>query len=206
VTGLGFLLIGGRLLYISLFSIKFKSIESYDFDQNQQRLIYQYGGLLRKKQAFYAFSDIQQLLLDIDPWAKTRLLLELRSGKVLCLNGQVYPQKQPFWQGEEWKMWQSIADQVSQKINRSWKLTVGFGQVWRQEELTQNKYAKSIKWAFPSSLESAKVWMFDRSTHSIYYQDSKTQQIKAMCNFPGELSEARKISPSKLKLIKRFSG
>jgi hypothetical protein len=93
VTGLGFLLIGGRLLYISLFSIKFKSIDSYDFDQNQQRLIYQYGGLLRKKQAFYAFSDIQQLLLDIDPWAKTRLLLELRSGKVLCLNGQVYPQK-----------------------------------------------------------------------------------------------------------------
>jgi hypothetical protein len=171
VTGLGFLLIGGRLLYISLFSIKFKSIESYAFDQNQQRLTYEYGGLLRKKQEFYAFSDIQQLVLDFDPWAKTRLFLELRSGKVLCLNGQI-PKNQLLWQGEAWQSMQSIADQVSQKINCPWKLTVGFGKTWLQEQLTRNKYAR----AFLGNIEPVKIWVFDRSNRSISYQNGAVSQ------------------------------
>jgi hypothetical protein len=179
VPGLGFLLIGGRLLHISLLSTKFKLIESYSFDHSQQRLTYQYGGLLHHKQQFYAFSDIQQLVLDIDPWAKARLFLELRSGKVLCLNGQVYPQDQPFWQGADWSVVQSIADQVSQQINLPWKLSVGFGQTWLQEQLAQNKYAKSIKWDFPINTEPAKMWVFDRAAQLISYQDSKNRQAYA---------------------------
>ncbi len=179
LPGLGFLLIGGRLLYISLLSTKFKSIESYCFDHSQQRFTYQYGGLLRHKQQSYAFFDIQQLVLDVDQWAKARLFLELRSGKVLCLNGQVYPKSQPFWQGEDWPAVQSIADRVSQQINLPWKLSVGFGQSWLQEQLAQNKYAKSMKWAFPSNTEPSKVWVFDRATQSISYQDSKTRQAYA---------------------------
>ena len=110
-------------------------------------------------------------MLDIDSCAKTRLFLELRSGKVLCLNGQV-PKNQLLWQSADWTLTQSIADQVSQKINRPWKLSVGFGQTWLQEKVVRNKYAR----VFLSNIEPVKVWVFDRSTRSVYYQDNKMQQ------------------------------
>jgi hypothetical protein len=185
VSGMGFLFMGGRLLYISLLSGKFKSIESYDFDQSKNKLTYRYGGLLRQCQENYALSDIKKIILDLDPWAKARLFLELRSGEVLCLNGQVYSIKQPFGQGEEWQPLQVVANQVSQQVHLPWQLTVGFGQIWMSGQLTQNKYTPAIKRAWPNYSQLFTMWVFergaslgkDRSAGFITYHPGETSQV-----------------------------
>jgi len=151
--GVFFAFVGLRLLYISLLSVESRAIEAYRFDQSQNRLTYEYGGLWRRTKEHHAFSDIQQMMLDVDPWAKTRLFLELRSGAVLCLSGQFYPVGKSPWQGNEWQQLQPIANAVSLQTHRPWKLTLGFGQSWLQKQIIENKYASAIARFFKASLD-----------------------------------------------------
>lgn len=89
IPGIFLSIAGLQLLHACLFSTRAKAIESYEFDRSQGTFTYQYGGLLRQDQKRYPFAEIQQIILDIDPWTKAWLFLEMRSGEVLCLNGQI---------------------------------------------------------------------------------------------------------------------
>jgi hypothetical protein len=174
VSGMFFFLIGIRTLYVSLFSIRSKLIESYCINQAQNQLTYQYGGLLRQRQDTYAFSDIHRLVLDIDAWAKARLFLEMKSGELLCLSGQAHPSRQSPWQGVQWQQIQPVADEVSRRLHRSWQLALGLGQTWIEERMAHNKRGKAIARWFKANRKLLQVWVFDHSTNSVTCQDNKT--------------------------------
>ena len=194
VPGLFFALIGLRLLYNDLWSTRSKAIESYWFDQHQRQLTYQFGGLLRQRQIHYAFSEIQQIVLDLDPWAKARLFLEMKSGELLCLNGQIYPIGKSPWQGEVWQSLVPIADRVSDRLHRPWNLTIGLGQIWLQRQVAENRFVRQMVRRFSINLDPAQIWMFDRSAGLVTSQQGKNQQTYALQDIgevqvkPGELS------------------
>lgn len=174
VPGMFFCLGGMQALYVSLFSIRAKLIESYCIDQTQNQLTYEYGSLWRRHQEHYAFSDIHRIVLDVDTWAKARLFVEMRSGELLCLSGQVRPSEKSPWEGAEWQQVQPIADDVSRRIHRPWQLALGFGQTWIEKYVAQNHYAKLLfKW-LKANLKSFPIWVFDQSSHSAICQDGQT--------------------------------
>lgn len=193
VSGLFFSLIGLKSLHDGLWGTRSKTIESYCFDLHQSQLTYQFGGLLRKQQVHYAFSQIQQIALDLDPWAKARLFLETESGELLCLNGQIYPVGKSLWQGETWQSLVPIADLVSDRLHRPWNLTIGLGQLWMQRQVAENRYAKMMVRTFRINLD-AQLWIFDRSAGLVTGRHGQTQQtytlpeIVAVQVKPGKIS------------------
>jgi hypothetical protein len=179
VPGVFFSLIGLRLLYISLFSIQSKAIESYCFDQTQNSLIYQYGSLLRQKQERYAFSDIHRIILDLDLSAKARLFLTVRSGEMICLSGEMHPSVKNMLQGSEIQQLQPIANEVSRRVRCPYQLSLGLGQSWMQNQLAQNNQARAVMKFLKVGLETPDVWIFDHSAGSVTSEDrTRSENLK----------------------------
>ncbi|MBD2539367.1 hypothetical protein [Coleofasciculus sp. FACHB-SPT36] len=193
-----FFLVGINALYVSLLSIRSKLIESYCIDQTQNRLTYQYGSLWRQRQEHYDFSDIHRVILDVDPWAKVRLFVEMRSGELLCLCGQAHPSVKSPWEGAEWQQVQPIADEVSRRVYCPWQLALGFGQTWIDKYVAPNPYAKVTAQWLKANVQSSKVWVFDRSGHCIISQDSntvKTYTLRDFVDVQVQLTPSRRLVP-----------
>src|SRR5579883_9302 len=170
LPGVCMLLGGGKSLHNTLFNIRTKAIESYRFDQEQNQVIYQYGGLFRQRQQHYPFSTIQRLILDLDQSAAAWLLLELRSGDLLCLNRRANQLERQTFRGSNWQELQPLADEMSRLLRRPWQLTVGFSSKWLQAQVLRHKRASGIARFFGISLEPPTIWIFDRSSRTILQQ------------------------------------
>ncbi|MBW4470784.1 MAG: hypothetical protein KME45_10330 [Stenomitos rutilans HA7619-LM2] len=169
-----FFLLGLRSLSVSLFSIKTRAFESYQFDSTQHQLIYRYGSLLRRHQEQYPFSHIQRLIVDLDQWAKARFLMELRSGEVFCLVGASFQGQRTSLLGLKWQQVQPLADQASHYTHRSWQLTIDFWHHWVQQQTAKNQPMNVNIRFFHTRLEPVSVWSFDWSTRSLSHQGSNT--------------------------------
>lgn len=196
IPGIFLSIAGLQLLHACLFSTRAKAIESYEFDRSQGTFTYQYGGLLRQDRKRYPFAEIQQIILDIDLWTKAWLFLEMRSGEVLCLNGQINligksPGQRVSWQqrhgkyemyiwlpkpGADWQSLSAIADDISHRVHRPYQLALGFWQRSLQQHMAQSRDVKRMAKLLKADLNGS--YPAARGT-SIYTPDQSSNPAQA---------------------------
>lgn len=188
IPGLVLSLAGLRSLSVFFFSVRHRTIESYCFEQVQGTFVHQFGSFLRKRQTVYSFFDIQRIVLDIHPQATACLLLELQSGKILCLNA---PTPSPAASSPQTiAIAVATANEISQRVGRPWQMTLGFRQSWLQKAADQDPVLQREWRQLDATWQSSGVWIFDRTTHRLTHQ-----QAHAIKTYPLETATDVQVVP-----------